>query len=152
MLRLSTGLVKAMMDTGSFKSSMEGGAGFLIDIYTGPRPADADDAISGGQTKLVTISASGAGTGLHFDSAAPGGVIPKAPAETWSGTILADGTAAWFRARLTTDTGAALSTTEKRFDGVVAVAGGDLNLENLGFILGAPFSVGSATFTLPKGT
>lgn len=153
MLRLSTGLLKAMMDTGSFKASMEGGAGFLIDIYTGPRPALADDAANAlGQTKLVVVSVSGAGGGLHFEAAAVGGVISKAAAETWSGTILATGTAAWYRARLTVDDGLTSSTTLKRFDGLVAVSGGDLNLESLGFVLAAPFSIGSpSTFTLPSG-
>jgi hypothetical protein len=151
MLRLSTGLVKAMMDTGSFKASLEGGAGFLIDIYTGPRPAAADDAISSGQIKLVTISNNGAGTGMHFEATAPAGVLPKAIAELWSGAIVANGTAAWFRARLTTDTGINASTTEKRCDGTIAVAGGDLNLENLNCVLGAPFFIGAGTFTLPTG-
>lgn len=153
-IRLSTALAKAIMDTGSFKAAMENaGDGFLIDIYSGPRPADPDTGANlSGQTKLVTISVGGAGTGLLFDATAPAGVLPKSTGQTWSGTILADGTAAWFRARLKTgDDGLSTSTTLKRFDGLVAVSGGDLTIESLGFVLGAPFSVASAAFTLPRG-
>lgn len=57
-LRLSTGLVNKMMDTGSFKDIF---ANAVLDIYSGTQPADADTAASGVALVLVT-KASGAYT------------------------------------------------------------------------------------------
>lgn len=151
MLRISTGLAKAVCDTGSIKGQQEGASGFVLDIYSGPRPAAPDDAVAVNNAKLVTVSNNGAGTGIHFDTLAPGGVLVKAPGETWAGTILADGTGAWFRLREVGDAGTGASATAKRIDGVVAVSGGDLDIDALSFITGAPFSIASASFTFPRG-
>lgn len=52
-IRLSTGAVNKLMDTGSFKDVF---ANAVIDIYSGSQPATADTAASG--TLLVTITKS----------------------------------------------------------------------------------------------
>ena len=57
-LRLSTGLVNKMMDTGSFKDIF---ANAVLDIYSGTQPTAADDAASGAALVLIT-KASGAYT------------------------------------------------------------------------------------------
>lgn len=145
--RLSTGLVNAMMASSSFKSALEGGAGFLIDIYSGTQPANPDTAASG--TLLVTVSLAGAGTGIHFETAATAGALPKMASETWSGTAVASGTAGWFRIRQTTEAGAAATTTLVRADGAIATSGADMNLGSLTVTTGAPFVLSAANFTLP---
>ena len=124
-LRLSTGLRTQLLSTGSLKSIFA--AGFLK-IYSGTEPTSADDAVTG--TLLCTISISSGGTGVNFDTAAVAGVLSKAPAEAWSGVNAASGTAGYFRHVAVGDTGA-LSTTQPRLQGAVAVVGGQLNVPSL---------------------
>jgi hypothetical protein len=148
-LRLSTGLVNELGATGSLKATMEGGAGFVIDIYSGNRPATPDAAATG--VKLCTISNNAAGTGIHFEGDAPvGGAVVKETTETWKGTVLADGTAGYYRMRRTTDAGVALSTTERRIDGAIATSGGDLNLTSLSLVTGAPVEISSFAINIPQ--
>jgi hypothetical protein len=128
---------------------MEGGAGFLIDIYSGSRPATPDEAATG--TLLATISNNAAGTGIHFENAAPSsGVMVKESTETWKGTVLADGVAGYYRMRRTTDAGTSLSTTERRIDGAIATTGADLNLTQLSLVTGAPITISSFSITVPQ--
>lgn len=149
-LRLSTGFVNEAQATGSVKATMEGSAGFLIDIYSGNRPDSPDMAAIG--TKLVTISNAGAGTGIHFEGDAPvAGAMVKETTETWSGTILTNGTAGYFRVRRTTDAGTTLSTSERRVDGTIASSGADFNLSQLSLVAGAPFVIAAASFSFPQG-
>lgn len=145
--RLSTGLVKKMMDTSPFRTLF---AASFIDIYSGAQPASPDDAASG--NKLVTIYSDGASVGVNFDTTAPVGVLPKAPGETWSGTVLATGVAGYFRLREAGDPGTGASTTAVRYDGAVATSGAEMNLGSLTLTIGAPFIISSAIFTLPKST
>jgi hypothetical protein len=99
--RLSTGLVKSLMDTSSFRTLFALG---FIDIYSGTQPASADTAASG--TKLVTLYSDGASAGLSWAATAPGGVQAKLASETWSGTVAATGTAGYFRLRAVNNPGA----------------------------------------------
>lgn len=152
-LRLSTGLVDDLCDTGSIKSVFNnagggGDAGFLIDIYTGSQPAAADDASTG--TKLVTVSVGGDGTGATFEASATDGVLEKTAAETLSGTAVATGTAGWFRLRRKADTGTASSATEQRIDGTCGTSGQQMNLGSLTITSGAPFVLSTLSVTLPK--
>jgi hypothetical protein len=142
--RLSTGLVKSLMDTGSFKSLFALG---FIDIYSGTQPALPDAAPTG--THLVRVYSDGTTTGLSWSSTAPAGVLSKLGSQTWSGTVLANGTAGWFRLVSATD-GGALSTTDCRYDGACATSGGEMTLGSLSLIAGAPFVIPSGTFTLPQ--
>ncbi len=143
-LRLSTGLVNKLMDTGSFKATFALG---FIDIYTGTQPAAADDAPTG--TKLVTIYSDGTTTGITFEASATDGTLEKNASETWSGTAIATGTAGWFRLRAAGDTGAS-STTQARVDGAVSTSGAQMNLGSLSITSGAPFVLSAGSFTLPK--
>jgi hypothetical protein len=142
-LKLSTGLRGKLMDTGSLKSIFAGG---LIKIYAGAAPADADAAATG--TLLCTISLAGAGTGINFDTAAVAGILSKAPAETWSGTNVATGTASHFRHVAAGDTGA-LSTTQARIQGSIATVGADMNLSSVSLVNGAGQTVDYYSVTVP---
>lgn len=145
-LRLSTGLVNKLMDTGSFKSTL---AGCFIDIFSGVQPASPDDAATG--TKLVTLTESGDGiTGLTFEAAATNGELEKNAAEAWQGSGVATGTAGWFRVRAAGDTGTDASTTAARLDGAIATTGAEMNVGSLTINTGAPFVLSTCAFTLPK--
>lgn len=121
--RLSTGFVDALNVTGSVKSIM---TNFTIHLFSGTQPATADAAETGDLLMKLTLG-SGAfvsgspGNGLNFHTVSTAGVLPKAPAETWSGVGEAaagsSGTiAGWFRAYANTVvTGD--SATAVRFDG-----------------------------------
>ena len=142
--RLSTNLVKSLMDTSSFKTIFNLG---FIDIYSGVQPPTADAAPTG--TLLCTVYSDGAAVGISWSATAPAGVLSNLGTQTWSGTTLNAGTAGWFRLRAVGDTGA-LSTTQSRYDGAIATSGAEMNLGNLALLLGAPFVLSSATFTLPQ--
>lgn len=123
-IKTSTGLRNAMLATGSAKAALDGGR---INIYAGAAPATADDAV-GGATLLCAITLNSTGTGILFDTAAVNGVLAKKPSETWSGSIVATGTAAWYRHVAAADDGT-LSTTAPRLQGTVALIGADLNID-----------------------
>lgn len=142
--RLSTGLVKSLMDTDSFKSIFALG---FIDIYSGIQPPTADNAPTG--TLLCTVYSDGASVGISWSATAPAGVLSKLGSQTWSGTTVAGGTAGWFRLRAPGDTNA-LSTTQPRYDGAIATSGAEMSLGNLAMLAGAPFILAAATFTLPQ--
>lgn len=143
--RLSTGLVNKLMSAASFRAIFALG---FIDVYSGVQPTSADDVPNG--TKLCTLYSNGTSVGLTFEAAAVAGALHKLASETWSGTVLADGTAGWFRLREATDTGLAASTTAARYDGAVATNGAQMNLGSLSLLTGAPFLVAAAAFTLPQ--
>jgi hypothetical protein len=111
-VKKSTGLAAHLAVTGSIKAALDDA---FIWIYSGTEPATADAALSG-NTLLAKISVGGDGsTGLTFDATPVNGVLVKTAAETWQGTVVADGTASFFR-MAATDPSAA-STTEKRLQG-----------------------------------
>ena len=123
-IKNSTGLRNAMLATGSAKAALDGGR---INIYAGAAPATADDAV-GGATLLCAITLNSTGTGILFDTAAVNGVLAKKPSETWSGSIVATGTATWYRHVAAADNGT-LSTTAPRIQGTIALIGADLNID-----------------------
>ncbi len=96
-------------------------------------PANPGDAVPAGAVLLVEITNNGTATGLTFD-APSGGVMAKAAAETWKGTILATGTVSWYRHVSSTDTGA-LSTTEIRLQGTVGLIGTDIVVADKNLII-----------------
>ena len=129
--------------------------GFLI-IYSGSQPASANDAATG--VRLATIAVSDGLVGLTFDPIVTAGTLPKAAAETWSGTAAATGTAGWFRFNeLVTDkagTETASATggpTNKAMDGSIAVTGGDINMSNVSVVSGALQSVTVFNIVQPAG-
>lgn len=143
--RLSTGLVNKMMDSASFKAAFALG---FIDIYSGTQPFSADNAPNG--TKLCTLYSDGTTTGLSWADAASGGALSKLSSQTWSSTVTAAGTAGWFRLREASDTGLGASTTACRYDGAIATNGSEMNLGSLALLVGAPFVISAAAFSLPQ--
>lgn len=141
---ISTGLRNHLLVTGSLKSALDGG---VIRIYSGAVPADADAAL-GGATLLDTISNNDAGTGINLDTTPSGGVVQKAPAETWSGTPVATGAATFFRFSGLADAGG-LSTTEKRLQGTVGTALADLIVASTTFTNGVLREIENAAFGMP---
>jgi hypothetical protein len=141
-LRLSTGLANTILGTSAMQTALAGAA---LEIYSGTQPLSADDAPTG--TLLVTID--NGGLGLNFD-APVGNQISKAVAETWSGVAAATGTAGWFRIRLPADTGA-VSTTDVRLDGAVAITGAELNSSNTAVTTGATQTIDAFAVTIPLG-
>lgn len=142
-LKPSTGLRGKLMDTGSIKSIFALG---FIKIYGGVPPADGDAAVTG--TLLCTISNNAAGTGISFDTSAVSGVISKAPAETWSGTNVASGTASYYRHVAVGDDGT-LSTTQARIQGTVSTVGADMNLSSVTLTAAALQLIDYYSVTLP---
>lgn len=139
--KFSTGLRDKMLDTNPLKTIFNLG---FIKIYSGAPPADADAAVTG--TLLCTISNNDTGTGLTLGTAASG-VISKNGAETWSGTVTS-GTAGYFRHVAAGDTGV-LSTTEARIQGVVALAGGEINLASITLVNPAVQAIDAYSIALP---
>jgi hypothetical protein len=137
--RLSTGLVKKMIDTSPVRTLLTGGT---LNIFPGSQPTDADDAAT--VTPLLTI------TGITFEATAADGILLQTVGADWSGTVTADGTAGWYRISEAADAGLLASTTYARMDGAIATAGAQMNLASLSFVTGAPFVVTAAAITFPK--
>jgi hypothetical protein len=135
----STGYKNAVAATGSILTVRNGGR---LKIYSGPLPANADDALDSSNTLLVTISDNGTGGGLQFDSTPVSGVLQKSPTQTWSGTAVASGTATFFRWEMSGDTGGA-STTAIRVQGSVGLIGADLNLASTNITTGSVIVIAS---------
>lgn len=112
----STGLKNHLAVTGSLLSALNN---CLLDIYSGPVPASADDAVDGSSVKLCTISVGGAGTACTFETTATNGVLTKKASEAWSGSVAATGTASFWRLYVPADTGATAdaSATYSRVQG-----------------------------------
>lgn len=140
-LRVSTGLRNAILGTDDLKATFEGTAGFSINIYSGTRPASADDAATG--TLLVSL------TGLHFEASPVAGAIEKAVAETWSANAAATGTAGYFRIFHADDTPTTSSTAYPRLDGTISTSGADMNLQSTSITSGAPFVIVGGSITVP---
>ena len=95
-MKVSTGLRNHLLVTGSVKAALDGK---VIRLYGSPIstaaaealvPATADAGI-GTATLLGTVSVGGVGAGVTFDTTATSGVLAKAPAEEWKGTLVASG-------------------------------------------------------------
>jgi hypothetical protein len=113
----STGLATYMAVTGSIKAALDD---CFIYVYSGAEPASADDALSG-NTLLAKYSVGNDGaTGLTFDATPVNGVLKKTAAETCSATVLADGTASFYRMCVAAPTAA--STTDIRLQGSVGTS------------------------------
>lgn len=142
MLKFSTGFRNSVLGTNPAKTVMAGGQ---IMIYSGPVPATADAALDPSCVLLTTITNNG--VGINFD-APTGGSLPKAAAETWSGTNAATGTASFFR-HVAPGDDATASTTQPRLQGSVATAGGELNLSDVNLVQGAVQSLDFYTLAFP---
>ncbi|MCH5583111.1 hypothetical protein [Pseudomonas syringae] len=130
-MKRSTGFRNAMLATGAVPALN----GKVIKIFSGTSlPVSADEALPVGTTLLCTVSVNDTGTGLTF-SAPSGGQITKSTAEIWSGTVLASGTASFFRMEDAADAGAS-STTAIRIQGTIGLDGADMNFGNTALVSG----------------
>jgi hypothetical protein len=146
----AAGTVVAVAEGGSLKDIMRDGK---LNIYSGAQPANADAAVTG--TLLCTITvASGAwvagafDNGLEFEDDPLSGEIEK-NSEVWSGTVLADGTAGWFRFFANPPDAGTSSTTLPRIDGSVGTAGSDLVLASTALVTGRTQTIDEFKLTLP---
>ena len=137
----STGLRNAMVV--AMQAALANGR---IDIYSGPPPASADDAPTG--TLLLKVSKNGDGSPLVMGTVPSGGLLKKPAGDVWRGTVLASGTAGYYRYVVTTDTGAP-SLTGCRMQGRVAEVDAELIISNAALVLGAPQDVKDFTFVVP---
>lgn len=141
-LQLSTGLRTQLLDTNPFRTIFNLG---FVKVYSGTPPANADAAFTG--SLLNTYSNNATGTGLTF-AAAAAGVITKTVAEVWSGTTVAAGTATYYRLVAVGDTGA-LSTTQPRVQGLVALAAAELNLGVIALTTPTLYQIDNFSIGLP---
>lgn len=117
----STGYVEGRNNGASFAALF--GLG-VIEIYSGPQPASADEAPTG--VKLARITRDGApwvpgapGGGLQF--VVGGRYITKHPDHQWRLTGLADGVAGWFRLLGNAVDPGDYSLSAPRIDGAIAL-------------------------------
>lgn len=87
-------------------------------------PATADAAL-GSATLLCTVSVGGDGTGVTMETVPDAGVLAKATAESWYGTMVASGYFSFVRLEDSADAGA-LSTTEERLQFTCGVLGKEI--------------------------
>lgn len=140
----------AVAHGGSFKDLFEYGC---MRIYSGSQPSSADDAESG--TLLVeitkssgTLTAGHAANGLQFAAAASSGTLSKLSGQVWSGVAGNTATAGYFRFYTNSkDTGA--GTDKTRFDGAVAISGGQLNMSSTSITASATVTIDSFAITMP---
>ena len=154
-LKLSTGLVNAMLDTGSFKSVMSYG---VLYLFSGTQPTNADAAETSSAIILLKVTdnsgafVSGVNTnGLLWDDAVLN-VISKVTSQVWAGAGIAVGAVGWFRFYANTIvTGA--STSAVRFDGRISATGGggDIELSSTTIAVDATTTITTATFSIPLG-
>lgn len=133
MAKFSTPLRTSMLDTAPFSTLMDN---CELRIFGGAVPATADAAETG--TLLATLR--GGGTGPLSFGTASAAMIAKDAAQTWmTSSITATGTATHFR--LVTVADAGTSAPAARVQGTVAKVGADMNLGNLVFTTGLPWTL-----------
>lgn len=142
-MKLSTALRNYVLATGGWKAALAGGE---LRLFGGTPPATADAAITG---TLLCVVKNG-GSGINLDAAAVNGIIPKAPAETWSGVNVATGVVTHFRWVQAADDNSS-STSAVRLQGTVDVAGADVNLSSTSLTSGATQDVDTFFVVQPAG-
>lgn len=109
------------------------GVSALLQMFTGAAPANCGTADSG--TKLIEIT-------LPSDWMANASGGTKAKSGTWSGTVIAAGTAGYFRIKDSTGTTCGIQGTVTATGG-----GGDLTLDNAVLAIGQVLTESSFTLT-----
>lgn len=144
-VKASTGLRNYVLATGPMRDALDG---FVMKLYGGTMPADADAAATG--TLLATISVNNTGTGLTFAATAANGVLSKDNTEVWSGLVSVSGTCTHYRLVDTTDSGSA-STTEIRVQGDAGEIGYSLNISDPSLTASAIQNIDYFVVALPAG-
>jgi hypothetical protein len=152
MMRFSTGLRNAILNSSGIKEQMANG---IIRLYSGAQPASADSAVSGTLLCEYTLdggafSHGSATNGINFDDPVSG-VLSKAAAEAWRGLGLADGVGGYFRFCANPADAGGASTTLARIDGSVGKSASDLNLSNVNITVGVPNTIDVFNITLDQG-
>jgi hypothetical protein len=143
-MKISTGLAKGLLDTGSLRDLL---TGMTLKIYSGTEPTSADAPL-GAATLLCEVSLDGLGDPISFEATAVGNVLQKNSSETWKGTVLATGVAAFCRLELASDTGNA-SSSEVRLQGDVGIAGKFLNLSSTSLTASAEQGIANLAIAMP---
>ncbi|WP_431484207.1 hypothetical protein [Pseudomonas solani] len=144
-LKFSTGLRRTMLAVAPLRTALNG---CELRVYSGPEPASVDSAIAPSNLLLLKIKTD-VGAGLTWEADAPGGVITKNLAEDWRGTVVAGGTATFFRFVLPADTDTA-STSAVRVQGGVAIAGAELNFSSTALVVDAVERLKAYAIALPE--
>lgn len=103
---------------------------------------DADLVLSAAETANTRIN------GLAFGLATVG-VLAK-EVLVWSGVVLADGTAGWFRFQANAVDNDSESATLVRADGVCGLSNSDMDFTNLNLVTGTTVTVSTFNITIPK--
>lgn len=143
-VKISTGLRNHMAVTGSMRSAFN--ANSRLSIYGGSEVATADADATGATLLCVITGPSSAG--LEFEATATDGVLAKLASQTWSGTNLASGTATWFRFEEVGD-GRGASTTQKRIQGNIGIAMGDMVFIQNVLVSGNTKTIDGGGITIP---
>lgn len=105
-----------------------------------------------GTTGTLTSNAS-TNTAARSDALSFGkpsaGVISKEAAETWSDTVIASGTAGYFRLVASTDLGTD-NTTDPRIQGLVSTSGAEINASSAVLTIGSVITLDSFAITFPE--
>jgi len=144
MFKISTGLRNHLLASDDLAAGLNGG---VIRMYSGTEPATADAAL-GAASLMVTISNNGAGTGINFEATPASGILSKATAETWLGTLVASGDYSFYRFSSLTDAGLE-STTEKRVQGTIGVLNEDLLVSSISKTIGTEQRIDSYYIGMP---
>ena len=144
MFKISTGLRNHLLTGDDLAAALNGG---VIRMYSGTEPATADAAI-GAASLMVTISNNGAGTGINFETTPANGILSKATAEVWLGTLVASGNYSFYRFSALADAGAE-STTEKRVQGTIGILNQDLLVSSVSKTIGDEQRIDSYAIGMP---
>lgn len=141
-IKISTGLVQYLADTGSLRAALAGESGKFL-IFSTAQPGTANDVQSGLLASIGEVT---------FASPAVDGVISISGDWTANGTVA--GLARSFRYCCdTADTGLLASTTAKRIDGTITEigGGGDATIDNQNISIGQAATIISFDFGFNRG-
>lgn len=154
-LKLSTGLRNKLLDgTAGLKQILADG---VLDIYSGPGPANADAAETGVHLVRITVGSATCGTagtgggpagtnGVDLGTSGNGSISKNS--DTWSGIGLNTGEAGWWRF-YDTNIIQGTSGTAARIDGSCAIAGGDLVMADLTVTAALTTTINSFVINIP---
>lgn len=145
-MKSSTALKNALLGSTGWAECFP--TGLLIDVYTGPAPANPEAGATG--TKLGTVSLNGTGAALVTD-APVNGAINKPVGASWTClSLLASGTAGYMRIYAHGGNPANDDNAAKRVDLTVGVAGSgaDAIFNTTTFAAGDPFTLTSFIYEL----
>ncbi|HBA73477.1 MAG TPA: hypothetical protein DCZ63_15180 [Geobacter sp.] len=112
-------------------------------------PSSPGDAIGAATLLAVFTEADDGSTGLSMALTAANGVLLKDSGEVWMATVIANGTATFYRKSALADAGGA-SITEPRVQGSVGVVNADLLFSTVDWIIGDEKRIDSYAWGQPE--